>query len=99
MKIKNLKRYLKRKLHIELPISELIDIVLENKDLFSTGLCTWFRVLYVNDKLTFNEYSTLFDCILQNNEDKLINTFWWSEGDIKPRIEFLQKLKTKYENK
>ena len=97
--MKKIKIYLMRKFWIKLSIPELIDITLENQYLFQTGLCSWVAHLYVDNILTFNEYSRLLDCIRENNKDKSVNIFWWDRGDIKPRIEFLKKLKLKYENK
>ena len=97
--MKKLKIYLKRKFCIPLSIPELIDITIENQYLFEKGLCEWLEKLYCDDKLNYNEYSRLFDCILENNQDRCTNVFWWREGDIKPRIEFLEQLKLKYENK
>ena len=97
--MKKIKIYLKRKFYIPLSIPELIDITLENQYLFQTGLCSWVAHLYVDNILTFNEYSRLLDCIRENGENKSRNVFWWKEGDIHPRIEFLKQLKLKYENK
>lgn len=93
------KRYLKRKIlylkrkFIPLSIPELIDITLENQYLFQTGLCSWVYNLYVYNILTFNEYNKFIKCIRENGEDKSRNVFWWKEGDIQPRIEFLEQLK------
>ena len=88
-----LKRYLKRKLHIPLSISEIIDIVLENQDLFETGLCKWMSNLYMTDKLTWWEYRRLYDVMLRNSFKRQIGVYWWEEGDIQPRIEFLKQIK------
>lgn len=88
-----LKRYLKHKLNIRLSIPEIIDIVLENQDLFETGLCRWISDLYLTDKLNWYEYLRLSDAIRCNKPGSSTKAYWWKEGDIKPRLEFLEQIK------
>lgn len=80
---------------------ELIELMLENKDLFETGLCDWACGLYFcrkngNKLLSYKEYHILYNIITSNKPNLPIKSFWWDKGDIKPRIEFLNNLLEKY---
>ncbi len=77
---------------------ELIDIMLNNKNLFVTGLCRWLQCLYHNEVIKFDEYSMLLSIFVDNrpNTNIGIGCFWWESGNIEPRIEFLNNLLKKY---
>ena len=90
--MKKIKRFIKRKLGIALSISEIVDIVLENKNFFRRGLCQWLTTLYRCDKLTFREYDKLFRLAMKVSGNG-INVYWWECGDIEPRIKFLEHIK------
>jgi len=93
--------------------TELINTLLNNKQLFKTGLCSWITNAQhekVNGKylISRNEADRLRKLIETNrpaiientlNEDVAVHfRYWWARGSIKPRIEFLQSLLKKYEN-
>ena len=81
-------------------IKELLEIMLENKDMFPYGLCVWSQRLYNRDVISYNEYLSLKKYINENRPkwyssfDALSHCFsvyYWEPGDIKPRIKWIQK--------
>ena len=81
---------------------------------FKNGICESFAIYYEifhNEHLTFEpfnlerkmsliEYLRIRLFLLQNlPEYQKSNNYCWRKGLKKPRIEFLEQLKTKYENK
>jgi hypothetical protein len=83
-------------------IKELLEVMLENKDLFNKGLCYWADKLYYRNIITASERSKLKNYIDENRPFMLssISTmceiikhsgYYWKEGDIKPRIKWIQK--------
>jgi hypothetical protein len=82
-------------------IKELLELMLENKGLFTHGLCKWILLLYFNDEISRKEYLTLMNYI-ENNRPSILSSlncflsqassaYYWKEGDIKPRIKWIQK--------
>ena len=82
-------------------IKELLQIVLDNKDYFESGLCSWVSDVYWSTKL-FNkdEFFKLKIYIRENRPSMFssINTFihrnssfYWNPTDINPRIKWLKK--------
>jgi hypothetical protein len=83
-------------------IKESLEVMLENKDLFNKGLCNWAEKLYYRNIITGSEQSKLKNYIDENRPFMLssISTmceiikhtdYYWKEGDIKPRIKWIQK--------
>jgi len=56
-------------------VKELLELMLENKTLFSSGLCSWAHTLYYYNKITLNEYN-LLDRYIASNRPK-----WYSSAD------------------
>ena len=77
---------------------ELIEIMLDNEDLFVTGLCKWLHQIYFYELISFNEYGILLSTFSDNrpNTEIGIGYYWWESGSIEPRIDFLNKIKDKY---
>jgi hypothetical protein len=83
-------------------IKELLEIMLDNKDLFKYGLCSWVGLLYSYNRISNKEYLTLMEYI-ENNRPFMLSSistmceiikhsgYYWKEGDIKPRIKWIQK--------
>jgi hypothetical protein len=65
----------------------------------SSGICGAILGLLTSDILTADERSTLENIII-NNRPSGANPFdyFWPKGELKPRIDFLNKLIEKYEN-
>jgi hypothetical protein len=79
-------------------IKELLQLMLDNQDLFKEGLCSWLGELYfIKNKISYKEYNLLYDYIYKNAPFPYkINIFsarayYWKKGDIKPRIKWLKK--------
>ena len=74
-------------------IKELLQLMLDNKELFNTGLCNWNGML---PNTTPDEFYLVKDYILSNKPFTFYRIFinpryFWKPGDIKPRIKWLEK--------
>lgn len=87
-------------------IKELLELMLDNKDLFRSGLCKWNSILYIRDIITWDEFIFLKKYIRSNRppfydnftifchtilRDHPTNHYYWKQGEIKPRIKWIQK--------
>lgn len=65
-----------------------------------SGLCGAISALFFTRKISSYEKNKLKDLIEYNRPEGAIHKiFWWPPGAIQPRIDFLNKLIEKYENK
>lgn len=65
-----------------------------------SGLCGAISALFFTKKISSYEKNKLEDLIEYNRpEEARYKIFWWHPGAIQPRINFLNKLIEKYENK
>jgi hypothetical protein len=81
-------------------IKELLQVMLDNQDLFTSGLCNWAIRLYYKDIISYEE-SKLLDSYIENNRPskysslkayKARKTWWyWPHGEIKPRLKWIKK--------
>lgn len=74
--------------------------MIDNENLFRTGLCSWTYQLLWNGSINIIEEIILINYIKDNRPspissfDALIhmkNRYYWRRGDIKPRIKWLKK--------
>jgi hypothetical protein len=81
-------------------IKELLQIMLDNKDLFKIGLCSWCRNLSVFEIINHSEKIILLKYIANNRPSKYstlkayrnrFSAYYWKEKDIKSRIEWIKK--------
>lgn len=87
-------------------IKELLEVMLDNKDLFRLGLCQWNSSLYARDIITLDEHILLNNYIRSNRppfydnftifnhiirRDDPAYHYYWKGGEIEPRIEWIQK--------
>lgn len=81
-------------------IKELLQLMLDNKELFDVGLCFWVDSLETVQLINEEEYDELHHYIRRNRPSmfssldafKHRNTaFYWERDDIKPRIKWLKK--------
>jgi len=81
-------------------IKELLQLMLDNKYLFSTGLCNWKDELLFKNIITDYEHGGLERYIRIHRPSMFssINAFYyrnrmyyWTMRDIKPRIKWLEK--------
>ena len=74
--------------------------MLQNQELFNTGLCSWSMSLYHFDKITKQENKLLIDYI-QDNKPSVFSSlgsflsqfkshYYWKSGDIAPRIKWIK---------
>lgn len=87
---------------------ELIKIAIDNFDLFRTGLCMYFNILYGKNILNIDEASQMNYLIRKNIKDFVwykpnfieINPtgYYWEKGLKEPRLKYLDYLLNKYEN-
>lgn len=84
-------------------IKTLLEVMLQNKCLFKSGLCQWVYSLYVNNKITYPELDRLTDYIRNNRPEKdwsvssflYLNkpylSFYWKSGKLYPRVQWIKK--------
>jgi hypothetical protein len=81
----------------DLKIKKLLQLMLDNQDLFTSGLCNWVTNLRMKNIICENEYNIILDYINKNapflHRLNIFKTepFYWKEGDIAPRIKWLKK--------
>jgi hypothetical protein len=70
---------------------ELLQIMLNNQNLFDGGLCRWAFNLWENRNINYNELNQLNNYISTHPTLRGINrAYYWECGKIKPRIEWLK---------
>jgi hypothetical protein len=72
-------------------VEKVLKLLLNNQDLFSTGICDWVESLEKNKLITETEILWMDD-YLKNNKPKIrfsMLCFWWDCGKIEPRIEWI----------
>lgn len=81
-------------------IRELLQIMLDNQQLFKTGLCSWISLLEFEGLITSYEYWRLIYYINKNRPSRwssiqaFINMgskYYWPKGNIKSRIKWIKK--------
>ncbi len=90
-------------------IKQLLQVMLDNQQYFSSGLCGWATDLHWVAKLSNDyEYGRLMRYIRNNRPSKFssIDAFkqrnsslYWTFGDVKPRIKWLKNTLRKILNK
>ena len=82
-------------------IKELLQVMLQHKDLFETGMCYWVSTLHEKDIITESEEEALDDYIARNRPDYFSWTnfvkgydkrggYYFPSGEIKPRIYWIK---------
>jgi len=73
-------------------VKRVLTLLLDNQDLFSTGICDWVISLGKNNIITEDESIFIFVYLKNNipNSRNHISGFWWNMGEIEPRIEWIQ---------
>jgi hypothetical protein len=81
-------------------IKQLLEIMLDNQQEFTHGLCSWSGNLRYEHIISHSEFLLLKKYINENRPNKwsslsaFVNSnsvFYWEKGDIKPRIEWIKK--------
>jgi hypothetical protein len=84
----------------EKSILELLQLMLENKFLFSTGLCYWASDLFFIKIISYSEYIKLKNYIQENRPSRFesfnafinrYSAYFWSSRKIEPRIKWINK--------
>ena len=83
--------------HKSRTLSELLQVMLDNKSLFPLGLCHWNTKLHVANLITTAEYQYL-DEYIENNRPKKVSWWWkssnrryyWRPGKLYPRIKWIK---------
>jgi hypothetical protein len=72
-------------------VKNVLILLLDNQNLFSTGICDWVESLEKNNLITENESILFFDYMKNNipNSRNYFCGFWWKMGKIEPRIEWI----------
>jgi len=76
-------------------IKQLLQLMLDNKQMFQYGLCGLSWSILSNNLITREEYRLLTKYIHDNKpftlHDFFVNdNFYWKRGNIKPRIKWLK---------
>jgi hypothetical protein len=75
-------------------IKELLILVIENKELFRTGLCMLFTELFVRKIITTDEDYLLWIYIRRHKPFRcriFLSVFYWPKGKWEPRERWLKK--------
>jgi hypothetical protein len=81
-------------------IKELLEVMLNNQEMFYIGLCHWVYDLNANNIIHDEEAKKLYKYIDTNRPHSFSsieayknrnNSFFWNKGNIKPRIKWIQK--------
>jgi len=81
-------------------IKELLQIMLDNKELFQSGLCYWCNNLFHLEIINHSERIILQKYIANNRPSKYsslkayrnrFSAYYWKREDIKPRIKWIEK--------
>jgi hypothetical protein len=81
-------------------IKDLLNLTLENQELFDVGLCNWFVKLLGQELISSSEFCRLYEYIDKNRPSKFSSieaflhrniSYFWNPGNIKPRIKWLKK--------
>ena len=70
-------------------IKQLLELMLEHQELFGTGLCLCSSYLHLKDLISNTEKELLLEYIKENKPENAGNLFYWEEGEIAPRIEWI----------
>ena len=70
---------------------ELLELMLEHQGLFYAGLCRWALYLHRNYLITEVEYLLLNQYIKENKPENAGRTYYWENGKIAPRIEWINQ--------
>jgi hypothetical protein len=78
-------------------IKQLLQVMLDNQNLFDNGLCYWVTEVYHEGLISYEERAILLKHI-QNNKPSfsfirifVTGGYFWKAGDIKPRIKWINK--------
>jgi len=73
-------------------VEKVLKLLLDNQDLFSTGICDWVESLKKIYLITETELLWMDDYLKNNvpGPRLFIQGFWWNCGEIEPRIEWIQ---------
>jgi hypothetical protein len=79
----------------ERSIKELLQLMLDNQDLFYDGLCFWVRDLYLKKIISTHERNLLEDYISKNAPflykiNPFKDGYYWKRRDISKRILWLK---------
>lgn len=81
-------------------IKELLEIMLDNQQEFTHGLCSWIGNLRYEHIISHSEFLLLKIYIYENRPNKFSSIsayknrnsgFYWKRKDIKPRIKWIKK--------
>ena len=72
-------------------IKQLLELMLKHQERFETGLCLWVRMLFWLSLIKNDERKLLLDYIKENKPENAGYLFYWEEGEIAPRIEWINQ--------
>ena len=81
-------------------IKDLLEVMWDNQDLFSGGLCDWANNIFAESKIAYEEWRDLRDFIRDNRPSKYSsinswlnrnNYYYWKSRDIKPRLKWIRE--------
>jgi hypothetical protein len=77
-------------------IKTLLQLMLDNQECFSSGLCGWASMLPLSyvDWTTLNKYIKKNRPSMFSSKQAFLHCFdcyYWNEGDIEPRLKWIKK--------
>ena len=72
-------------------VKELLELMLRHQNFFSTGLCRWSTSLWFMNLISDCERTVLLDYIRETNPGNTRGHYYWKQGEITPRIEWINQ--------
>jgi hypothetical protein len=72
------------------PPKELLQVFLDNQDIFLTGLCAWAHGMFLEGNIT-EEEEKYIGCLIQQHPDYNPLLLIWEPYKIQPRIDWLKE--------
>jgi hypothetical protein len=71
-------------------VRKVLKMMLENQDLFKSGLCSWVDELKNCGKIYYSEFCTVRRFI-KAFKPANCNLYWWTPAEIEPRITWIKE--------
>jgi hypothetical protein len=71
-------------------MKQLFQLMLQHQDLFHSGMCHWIYKMLSNDIINDKEYC-LLNKYLKKNKPLDAKKYWFTYGEIAPRIEWINQ--------
>lgn len=70
---------------------ELQEIMLENQEFFTNGICDWLMNIKRKKLITWEETEHLVKIVQSNKPEGCDNQYYWPKGELEPRIKWIKE--------